>query len=63
MLKPPQYLQHLAESGQSDSVQSESGQGYDLTLDTAGNHSLSHLRSALASQGALVTIASEGSRL
>ncbi len=38
----------------------ETGQRYDLILDTAGNRSVSHLRRALAPQGTLVIGGGEG---
>ena len=38
----------------------ETGQRYDLILDTAGNRSLSHLRRALAPPGTLVIVGAEG---
>jgi len=38
----------------------ETGQRYDLILDTAGNRSLSHLRRALAPRGTLVIVGAEG---
>jgi NADPH:quinone reductase-like Zn-dependent oxidoreductase len=38
----------------------ESGQRYDLILDTAGSRSLSHLRRALAPRGTLVIVGAEG---
>jgi NADPH:quinone reductase-like Zn-dependent oxidoreductase len=38
----------------------ETGQRYDLILDTAGHRSLSHLRRALAPRGTLVIVGAEG---
>jgi len=38
----------------------QSGRGYDLILDTAGNRSLSHLRRALTPKGTLVIVGGTG---
>lgn len=38
----------------------ESGQRYDVILDTAGNRSVSHLRRALAPRGTLLIVGGEG---
>ena len=38
------------------------GDGYDVIVDTAGNRSLSHLRSALAPRGTLVIVGGSGGR-
>jgi NADPH:quinone reductase-like Zn-dependent oxidoreductase len=38
----------------------ETGQRYDVIVDTAGNRSLAHLRRALATRGTLVIVGAEG---
>jgi len=40
----------------------ETGQQYDVIIDTAGNRSLSHLRTALTSDGTLVIVGGSGGR-
>jgi len=40
----------------------ETGQRYDVIIDTAGNRSLSHLRRALTPQGTLVIVGGSGGR-